>query len=61
MEDFTLKEYEAVKEIFKITNINLELKEIDITDNMINNLNKTQQLYLKYLQKLKYSLQYTIE
>lgn len=50
-----------IKNVQKFTNVNRELKIIDIHEDVLNKLDQTQKLYLDALKKHKYSLQYTIK
>lgn len=50
-----------INNIMKFTNINCELKIIDIHDDVLKQLSEEQKLYLNALKKYKYSLQYIIK
>lgn len=56
-----LHENEALIEVSQFTKINTELKIVNISERILEQLNWKQRAYLLELKKIKYSLQYTIE
>ena len=56
-----LHENEALIEVSQFTKINTELKIVNISERILEQLNWKQRACLLELKKIKYSLQYTIE
>lgn len=58
---FTLKEYEALKEVGQYTRVNIQEKIIDVYEELLKNLKEEQLSKLHELKKCGFSLQYIIK